>query len=112
MENTELYIKYLTNQNLNNQNQPVPIDTAYGRGPQGALSLTTVAHLIAAYKTAVAPLLDHSSLAQLTLHSINNGVEASYNSWDPLTVLGENGKTGICPLIIKSSQQGNRLWII
>ena len=41
MENTELYIKYHTN-------EPVPIDTAYGRGPQGTLPLLTVAHLVAA----------------------------------------------------------------
>jgi hypothetical protein len=38
---TEFYIKY-------NDNQPVPIDTAYGRGPQGPLPLLTVGHLVAA----------------------------------------------------------------
>jgi hypothetical protein len=36
----ELYVKYL-------DNQPVPIDTAFGRGPQGTLPLLTVAHLVA-----------------------------------------------------------------
>ena len=30
------------------------------------------------------------------------GVETSYNSWDPLTVLGQNGRLGNNPLIIRS----------
>jgi predicted Ser/Thr protein kinase len=101
MEKTELYVKYLNN-------VAVPVDTSYGRGPQGTLPLVTVAHLVAAYKTAVAPLLDTSSLGQLTLHSFNNGVETIYNSWDPLTVLGENGRLGTNPLIIKSKNDARQ----
>lgn len=54
----EFYVKY-------RNDQPVPVATAYGRGPAGNLPLTTVAHMVAAYKTAVTPLLDHSSVAQL-----------------------------------------------
>ena len=48
------------------------------------------------------PLLDHSSVAQLTLHSIENGVETTYNTWDSLNVLGDIGKLGTSPLLIKS----------
>jgi len=43
MENTEIYIKYLSN-------GPVPIESAYGRVSQRTLPLVTVAHLVAAVK--------------------------------------------------------------
>jgi hypothetical protein len=55
-ENREFYVKYL-------DNQAVAIDTSYGRGPQGSLALLTVAHLIGAVKQALAPLLNHTSIA-------------------------------------------------
>jgi hypothetical protein len=106
MENREFYDKY-------QNNQLVPIDTSYGRGTQGTLPLLTVAHLVAAYKTAVAPRFDHSSLAQLTLHSISNGLEATYNSWGPLTVLGENGRLGTslsCMIRDTISMNEHMLW--
>ena len=60
-ENAEFYIRY-------RDNQPVPIDISYGRGLDKKKPLETVAHLIEAYKKAVLPLLDGSSLAQLSLH--------------------------------------------
>jgi hypothetical protein len=44
----------------------------------------------------------------LTLHSISNGLETNYNSWDPLTVLGENGRLGTNPLIIKSKNDASQ----
>jgi hypothetical protein len=47
-----------------------------------------------------------NELARYTIHSITNGVESSYNSWDSLTVLGENGTIGINPLIIESKNAG------
>ena len=64
MENTELYIKYLTN-------VAVPVDTSYGRGPHGTLPLLTVAHLVAAYRQN--SLLANTPLELLTLHSAVNG---------------------------------------
>jgi hypothetical protein len=81
----ELYIKYLTN-------VAVPVDTSYGRAPQGTLPLLTVAHLVAAYKTAVAPLLDHSSLAQLTLH-LPDGIARSALSEDCFASTDSTGTT-------------------
>ena len=60
-ENAEFYIRY-------RDNQPVPIDISYGSGLDKKKPLVTVAHLIEAYKKAVLPLLDGSSLAQLSLH--------------------------------------------
>ena len=54
-----LYIQY-------QNNIPVPIFTQNLPIPQGEEPV--VADLVSAYKTAVAPLLDHSSLAELTLH--------------------------------------------
>jgi hypothetical protein len=94
-ENQTFFIQY-------NQNQPVKIETRYIGEQERRRPLTDVADLVAAYKTAVAPLLDNSSLAQLTLHSVTDGVEATYNTWDSLTALGPNGKTGTSPLIIRS----------
>eukprot|EP00842_Homolaphlyctis_polyrhiza_P001903 jgi/Hompol1/2713/HPOL_006138-RA len=95
METTEIYIKYL-------DNQPVPIDTAYGRGPQGALPLLTVAHLIAAFQALPNSPLALTFAGDITLHAIDNVAETSYNSWDSLAVLGVHGKAGTDPLIIKS----------
>ena len=96
----EIFIKY-------KENQPVPIEISYGRGPQGTIPLLTVAHLIAAYKTAVAPRFDSTPTDELTLHySPGNGVEVNYNSWDPISGLGVNGKYGTNPLVVKRSGTG------
>ena len=101
MENREFYIKYL-------DYQPVSIDTSYGRGLQGTLPLTTVAHLIAAcsFEPTVKGQLGirQDDYGPFTVHSISNGEETTYNSWDPLSVLGNNGTTGPNPLIIKSKK--------
>ncbi len=97
MENNKFYVKY-------QNNQPIKVETHIDiKRARREFPLIDVGDLVAAYKTAVAPLLDHSSLAQLTLHSISNGVETNYNSWDPLTVLGQNGRLGTNPLIVKSN---------
>jgi hypothetical protein len=103
MENKELYIRY-------KNNQAFPIDTAYGRGPQGTLPLHTVAHLISACTADQTRRLLGlpEDYGPLTLYSINNGVETSYNSWDPLTVIGENGRLGTNPLIIKSKNDAGQ----
>ena len=63
MENKEFYIKY-------SQNQPVGVKTHLLNTHtfEWIQTVFTVGHLVAAYRTAVTPLLDHSSVAQLTLH--------------------------------------------
>ena len=101
MENKEFYIQYLNY-------QPVGLKTHIlnTKSFEWIQIISTVGDLIAAYKTAVAPLLDHLSLAQLTLHFTINGEETTYNSWDLLTLLGDNGTTGPNPLVIKSNPQG------
>ena len=58
--------------------------------------------LLSAIKTVLPNTFGSVNMDELSLHSVCNGVETSYNSWDPLTVLGENGKTGPNPLIIKT----------
>jgi hypothetical protein len=60
MENTELYIQYLTN-------QPVPIDKKFGRGPQGDLPLVTVSHVIAAFQTRPGSLLANTDAGLISL---------------------------------------------
>jgi len=95
--NIEFYVKY-------GENQPVVINTHINndRTAYRTFPIMTVAHLLAAYFPSTPP----NELAQYTLHSISDGVETIYNSWDPLNVLGENGKIGINPLIIKSNARG------
>jgi len=110
MENTELYIKYLTN-------AAVPVDTSYGRGPQGTLPLFTVAHLIAAYKTVVAPRFDSTPTDELTLHlpdgvagnappddCFATGTDTGFDTGCRLALLGSHGfgLDSKKPLILKS----------
>jgi hypothetical protein len=91
-ENQTFFIQY-------NQNQPVLIETQYNtNGQKRDRALTSVGHLVAAYFPNSPP----NELAQYTLHSVTDGVEATYNTWDSLTALGPNGKTGTSPLIIRS----------
>jgi hypothetical protein len=36
------------------------------------------------------------------IHSnVEKGIETIYNSWDPLTILEENGRLGSSPLLIR-----------
>jgi hypothetical protein len=115
MENKEYYIKYL-------DNQPVSIETAYNsNGENRNRPLTTVAHLVAAYKAAVAPLLDSTPIDELSLHLPENAarstlselsedcfasIDSNDTTLDPgcllssLDSLGSNSKG---PLIIKSA---------
>ena len=100
MQNKEFFLKY-------QENQPTGVKTHILNTItfEWFQTVFSVGDLVAAYKTAVAPLLNDSSLAVLTLHSSSvNGIETSYNSWDPLSVLGENGRLGTSPLIIKSKK--------
>jgi hypothetical protein len=107
-----MYFKYL-------ENQAVPIDTHYNSsGQKRDRELTSVSHLITGMysKTTVACVQEPTrallglsvEYGPLTLHSISNGVETNYNSWDTLTVLGENGRLGTNPLIIKSKNNAGQ----
>lgn len=90
------YIQYLSN-------RPVEIEVEFTpAGEKRARPLKTVGHVIAAYKTAVAPLLDLSSLAELTLHLSKDSAEAL----EPDLLLSEisGGNTAKKPLFINLAQ--------
>jgi hypothetical protein len=93
---TRLYIQY-------QNNSPVPLFTQSLPVPQGEEPV--VGDLIAGTRRLIVaffPSADPVTLGQYTLHSVVDGVETSYNSWDQLTILGENGRLGTKPLIIRS----------
>ena len=108
--NKSLFIQY-------SQNQPVKVETHYFGQQDRRRPLTDVGDLIAAYKAAVSPLLDQSSLAQLTLH-LPDGVartaltddcfatvdenDTTLDTGCPLSALGSLGSKSKQPLIIKS----------
>jgi hypothetical protein len=102
------YIKYQNNSSVPVYTEPL----TQGEDP-------IVGDLVAAYKTIVAPLLDHSSVAQLTLHfpdgvaRSDSGLEedcfaptdstgTTLDSGCPLSSLGSLGSNSKQPLIIKS----------
>ena len=86
-------------------NSPVPILTqTLPSVLQGEEPI--VADLIGAYKTAVAPLLDHSSVAQLTLHAAVDS-EALRPGLSLVDVA--RGHTDDNPLIIKSKNRKSLL---
>ena len=120
MENTELYIKYRTN-------APVPIDTAFGRGPN-SLPLLTVAHLIAAFQALPGSPLATTFVGDLSLHlpdsisrsacGLGEDCFASVDETDtildfgcPLSSLGSLGSKSKQPLII-SSNTGKFFYIL
>ena len=98
MENKAFYIKYL-------DYQPVGLKTHILNTItfEWIQIITTVGDLIAAYQARPGSLLANTDSSLITLHFISNGEETTYNSWDPLSQLGDNGTTGPNPLIIKSS---------
>ena len=117
--NNSFYIKYLNN-------QPVVMNTHINneRTAPRAFPIETVAHMIAAYRTAVAPLLDDSSIAQLTLHLPDGFTRADYPGIDknffaslddltdstldpgcPLSELGSLESNSRKPLVIKSNSR-------
>jgi hypothetical protein len=119
MENTEYYIKYL-------DNGSVPIDTSFGRGPQGILPLLTVAHLVAAFQQRPGSLLANTDSGLITLHlpigltRSDSGLgddcfanvdetDTTLDSGCPLSSLGSFGSRSKQPLIIRSvnDTQGN-----
>ena len=99
MENIVFYIKY-------KDNSAVLIESHWNGDSQRQRPLTTVSHLIGAYKTAVAPLLDHSSVAQLTLHA---AVDAEALRPGLSLVDVASGHTDDNPLIIKSKNRKSLL---
>jgi hypothetical protein len=101
MENTQFYIKYL-------DNQPVQISTHINNDKTAyrVFPLENVGDLVAAYKAAVAPLLDHSSLAQLTLHLPINA-DRSTISEDCFASIDSNDTT----LVVETQELIVRLFI-
>jgi len=98
MENREFYVKY-------QNNQAVPIDTAYGRGPQGALPLLTVAHLVAAFQARPGSLLATTDSGLITLH-LPDGVAIPGNTL--LTAIQQEVGSYEQPLIIKSKSDAGQ----
>lgn len=87
MNSNKIFIRYLGN-------RAVGVNTA---------ALYDVDDLIVAYKSAVTPFFDQISIHELTLHFMpSSGEEINYDSHTLLTFLGENGRDGSNPLIIKS----------
>jgi hypothetical protein len=105
MENTIIFIKFKAY-------DPVAIDSAYGRGPQRTVPLDVVSALIAAYKIAVSPKFDSIPIVQLILYKKDeNGMETALNSWETLASLGNIGRNGAEPLIIKEKMCNSHPYI-
>ncbi|OAJ43390.1 hypothetical protein BDEG_26755 [Batrachochytrium dendrobatidis JEL423] len=90
---TRFYIQY-------KDNSPVSIFTYFVEKQVEKKTLLTVFDLVSAYKTT--SFLKNTPTELLTIYSVVDGVEMTYNSWDPISALGENGTTELNPLIIKS----------
>ncbi|EGF80212.1 hypothetical protein BATDEDRAFT_25057 [Batrachochytrium dendrobatidis JAM81] len=92
---TKFYIQY-------KNNSPVSVFTQYLHVPEG--KEPDISDLVAAI--AVEPTRRLAGIpadyGPLTLHFVVDGVEMTYNSWEPITVLKTNGTVGSSPLIIKS----------
>ena len=71
--------------------------------------LSSFQDLVAAFQQLPNSPLSNTFIGEITLYYVSNGVETSYNSWDSLTLLGDNGKTGPNPLIIRSLNDRNAL---
>ncbi|KAK6092998.1 hypothetical protein MT418_006985 [Batrachochytrium dendrobatidis] len=95
MENKSFFIQYL-------DNQPVEIETHFNGEVERKRPLDNVSKLIAAVKQALPSKLGTIDLDELTLHFVLDGVEMTYNSWNSITAIGNNGTTGLNPLVIKS----------
>ncbi|KAK5673583.1 hypothetical protein QVD99_001023 [Batrachochytrium dendrobatidis] len=97
MENKAFFVQYLTN-------QPVKVDTHINseRTALRPFPLDSVADLVAAFQALPNSPLASAFVGDLTLHFVVDGVEMTYNSWEPITVLKTNGTVGSSPLIIKS----------
>ncbi|KAJ8330828.1 hypothetical protein O5D80_000854 [Batrachochytrium dendrobatidis] len=100
MENKSFFIQYL-------DNQPVEIETHFNGEVERKRPLDNVSKLIAAVKQALPSKLGTIDLDELTLHFVLDGVEMTYNSWNSITAIGNNGTTGLNPLVIKSKSDVN-----
>ncbi|KAJ3259093.1 hypothetical protein HK103_002980 [Boothiomyces macroporosus] len=96
MDRTAYYVKYKSG-------EPVEINSIIFLKHNG-IPLTTVGHLIKAFKNEVVPSLNNFPLDQLTLHSVIDGVETKHNSYDKITDIKEAAGTGPNPLIIYAKQ--------
>ena len=112
----EYYVKYL-------EHQPIKIEIDYNGQEKRNRPLKDVADLIVAYKTAVAPLLEGSSIAQLTLHSpdrvprktlpkrcfaVSDNTDTTLDPGCSLSTLGNHGSNSKKPLIIKSTKDSGQ----
>ncbi|KAK5664495.1 hypothetical protein QVD99_000034 [Batrachochytrium dendrobatidis] len=97
MENRQFYIKYLENQPVGLRTHILNTNTFVW-----VQTLFTVGDLVAAFQALPNSPLASAFVGDLTLHSVVDGVEMTYNSWEPITVLKTNGTVGSSPLIIKS----------
>ena len=100
MGDTEIYIKY-----LNYQAVGVKTHILNTNPVSWIQTLFKVGDLIAAYKIAVTPLLDQSSLAELTLH-LPDGVAIPGNTL--LTAIQQEVGSYEQPLIIKSKSDAGQ----
>ena len=85
MENKTFYVRYLNH-------LPVPIDTAYGRGPQGTNSLQTVSHLVAAFQALPNSPIASVFAGEVSLH-LPDGVDRSALSSECFASVDENDTT-------------------
>ncbi|KAJ8323122.1 hypothetical protein O5D80_008180 [Batrachochytrium dendrobatidis] len=90
---TRIYVKYLENTPVSLFTQKLPV-------PEG--EEPNISDLVAAFQALPNSPLASAFVGDLTLHSVVDGVEMTYNSWEPITVLKTNGTVGSSPLIIKS----------
>ena len=90
------YVKY-------GNNGPVGFSThSELDGSQRFKILSSFQDLVVAFQQLPNSPLSNTFIGEITLYYVSNGVETSYNSWDPLTHPGENGRLGTNPFIIKS----------
>ncbi len=91
MDNKTFYMRY-------QDYQAIPIDTLYIGEQLRIRPLSSIGHLVAAYKTAASPLLDNISIAQLSIH-VNVNSEALKSDVSLSTI--PSGNTVDTPLILK-----------
>src|SRR4051794_2917170 len=100
MQNLTFYIRY-------QDNNAVPVETLYtSAGDNRNRPLETVGHLVAAYKTAVAPRFSATPLDDLILYKVENGEEVPLTPGVLLATLTNFGREDFKPLIINRKQTG------
>ncbi|KAL5035448.1 hypothetical protein RTP6_003141 [Batrachochytrium dendrobatidis] len=79
MENIPFYIQYLDNQPVGLRTHILNTNTFVW-----VQTLFTVANLVAAFQALPNSPLASAFVGDITLHYVMDGVETSYNSWDPI----------------------------